>query len=57
MQVKVVGIEGTFDQLWILARFEEAYLRELSSQGGAGNLGSKSTQRSVSGQFNGSLNC
>ena len=32
IQVKVAGIEGSLDQLWIKARFEEAKLRDLSSQ-------------------------
>ena len=30
IQVKVAGVEGTFNQLWIKARFEEAKLRDLS---------------------------
>ena len=57
IQVKVVGIEGTFDQLWIKADFEEAKLRDLSPQDGAGKFSSKSTERSQNSQSNGSLNC
>jgi len=44
IQVKVAGIEGTFNQLWIKACFEEAKLRDLSSRDGAGKFSSKPTQ-------------
>ena len=32
LKAKVAGTEGTFDQLWIKARFEEAKLKELTPQ-------------------------
>jgi len=44
IQVKVAGIEGTFDQLLIKAHFEEAKLRDLLSRDGAGRFSSKLTQ-------------
>ena len=38
--VKLASVEGTFNQLWIKARFEEAVERDLSCQDSAGKFSS-----------------
>lgn len=38
LKVKVAGTEGTFDQLWIKARFEEAKLKELATRQSSANV-------------------
>lgn len=57
LKVKVAGTEGTFDQFWIQAWFEEAKLRELTPRSNAERFSSRGGTHASYRQNNTNRNC